>query len=82
MATEYAPHGRATLSVASLAGGSARYINDIRSRTTVRNLTPEEIHDIGLREIERIQAAMLTIARHEGFADLASFRESLKSNPR
>jgi uncharacterized protein (DUF885 family) len=82
VATEYAPHGRATLSVASLAGGSARYINDIRSRTTVRNLTPEEIHDIGLREIERIQAAMLTIARHEGFADLASFRESLKSNPR
>jgi uncharacterized protein (DUF885 family) len=80
--TEYAPHGRTTLSVASLPGGKQRYLNDIRSRTTVSNLGPEEIHAIGLREIERIQADMLAIARHEGFPDLASFRESLKTNPK
>ena len=67
--------------VASLPGGKDRYLNDIRSRTTVSNLTPDQIHQIGLKEIDRIQAEMLAIAHKEGFADLASFRESLKTNP-
>jgi uncharacterized protein (DUF885 family) len=82
IATEYAPHGRTVLSIESLPGGKERYLNDIRSRTTVTNLTPAQIHAIGLQEIERIQADMLTIAKREGFADLASFRDSLKTNPK
>ena len=82
IAADYAPHGRAALSVASLPGGKNRYLNDIRSRTTVSTLTPAEIHRIGLREIERIQADMLGIARKQGFADLKSFRESLETNPK
>jgi uncharacterized protein (DUF885 family) len=82
MATEYAPYGRTTLAVTSLPGGEQRYLNDIHSRTTLGNLTPDQIHAIGLREIERIQAEMLAIAHQEGFADLAAFRESLKTNPR
>jgi uncharacterized protein (DUF885 family) len=80
IAADYAPHGRTTLSIASLPGGKERYLNDIRSRTTVSNLTPDQIHQIGLKEIERIQADMLVIARKEGFADLASFRASLATN--
>jgi uncharacterized protein (DUF885 family) len=59
-----------------------RYVNDINSRTTVTKLTPKEIHQIGLREIERIEEEMRAIAHQEGFADLASFRESLKTNPK
>lgn len=82
MATEYAPSGRTTLAVTSLPGGEQRYLNDIRSRTTLSNLTPDQIHQLGLREIERIQAEMLDIAHKAGFSDLASFRESLKTNPR
>jgi uncharacterized protein (DUF885 family) len=82
IATDYTPHGRTALSIASLPGGKQRYLNDIRSRTTVSSLTPAQIHQIGLREIERIQADMLVIARKEGFADLASFRESVKTNPK
>ena len=82
IATEYAPHGRTTLSVTSLPGGEARYINDIRARTTVSDKTPDEIHQLGLREMAKIQADMLVIAKKEGFADLASFRESLKTNPK
>jgi uncharacterized protein (DUF885 family) len=81
IAKEYAPHGRITLAVTSLPGGKARYQNDIRARTTT-DLTPEEIHKIGLSEIARIEADMLVIAKKEGFADLASFRESLKTNPK
>ena len=82
IATEYAPNGRTTLAVTSLPGGEERYLNDIRSRTTISTLTPDQIHEIGLREIDRIEADMLVIAHREGFADLASYRESLKSNSR
>jgi uncharacterized protein (DUF885 family) len=80
IATEYAPQGRTTLSVDSLPGGKQRYLNDIRSRTTISTLSPAQIHAIGLHEIERIQGEMLVIARAQGFADVASFRESLKTN--
>jgi uncharacterized protein (DUF885 family) len=80
VAAEYAPQGRSTLSVTSLPGGKERYLNDIRSRTTISTLSPEKIHAIGLHEIERIQGEMLIIAKSQGFADVASFRDSLKTN--
>jgi uncharacterized protein (DUF885 family) len=79
--TEYAPEGRTTLSITSLADGEKRYENDIHGRTTTR-MKPDEIHQLGLREIDRIQAEMTAIAKKEGFADLASFRASLKTNPK
>jgi uncharacterized protein (DUF885 family) len=78
---EYAPEGRTTLSITSLADGEKRYENDIYGRTTTR-MKPDEIHQLGLREIDRIQAEMTAIARKEGFADLASFRASIKINPK
>jgi uncharacterized protein (DUF885 family) len=78
---QYAPFGRTTLSVESLPGGEKRYLNDIRSRTTLSKLTPDQIHQIGLHEIERIQAEMLALAQHAGFADLAAFRAAAKNNP-
>jgi uncharacterized protein (DUF885 family) len=79
--TEYAPQGRTTLAVTSLADGERRYQNDIYGRTTT-HMTPDEIHQLGLREIDRIQAEMLAIAKKQGFADLVSFRASLKTNPK
>lgn len=81
IATVYAPQGRTNLAASSLPNGKARYQNEIRSRTTT-DLTPEEIHAIGLKEIDRIEAEMTAIAHKEGFSDLASFRESLKTNPK
>jgi uncharacterized protein (DUF885 family) len=79
--TEYAPQGRTALAITSLPDGEKRYQNDIYARTTTR-MTPDEIHQLGLREMDRIQAEMLVIAKKEGFADLASFRASLKTNPK
>ena len=79
--TEYAPQGRTTLAITSLTDGEKRYENDIYGRTTT-HMTPDEIHELGLREIERIEAEMTAIAKKEGFADLASFRASLKTNPK
>src|SRR5215467_12657118 len=79
--TEYAPQGRTTLSITSLPDGQKRYENDIYARTTTR-MSAEEIHQLGLREMDRIEAEMLAIAKKEGFSDLASFRASLKANAR
>jgi uncharacterized protein (DUF885 family) len=79
--TEYAPAGRAMLSVTSLPDGEKRYQNDIYARTTT-HMAPDEIHQLGLHEIDRIQAEMTAIAKKEGFADLALFRASLKTNPK
>ena len=77
--TDYAPEGRTTLAVTSLPDGEKRYQNDIYGRTTT-HMTPDEIHQLGLREVDRIQAEMTVIAKKEGFTDLASFRASLKTN--
>jgi uncharacterized protein (DUF885 family) len=77
--TEYAPEGRTALAVTSLPDGQKRYENDIYGRTTT-HMKPDEIHQLGLREIDRIQTEMMAIAKKEGFADLAAFRASLKTN--
>jgi uncharacterized protein (DUF885 family) len=79
--TDYAPQGRTALSITSLPDGQKRYENDIYARTTT-HMTADEIHQLGLREIDRIEAEMTAIAKKEGFADLASFRTSLKTNPK
>ncbi len=79
--TEYAPQGRTTLSITSLPDGQKRYEHDIYARTTT-HMTAEQIHQIGLREIDRIEGEMTAIAKKEGFPDLASFRASLKTNPK
>jgi uncharacterized protein (DUF885 family) len=81
LSKEYAPQGRTGLAITSLPDGQKRYQNDIYGRTTT-HMTPDEIHQLGLREIERIQAEMIGIAKKQGFPDLASFRASLKTNPK
>ena len=78
---EYAPQGRTALAITSLPDGQKRYQNDIYGRTTT-HMTADEIHQLGLREIERIQAEMMVIAKKAGFADLAAYRASLKTNPK
>src|ERR1051325_5285324 len=78
---EYAPQGRTALAITSLPDGQKRYQNDIYGRTTT-HMTADEIHQLGLREMERIQGEMLVIAKKAGFADLAAYRASLKSNPK
>lgn len=82
IAAEYAPHGRTALAVNSLPDGERRYRNDIRGATSVSNLTPSQIHRMGLREIERIEAEELALAHKAGFADLDAFRKSVATNPR
>lgn len=78
---DYAPHGRASISISSLPDGKHRYEVAVREMTTT-NMTPAEIHQLGLDEVKRITAEMTAIAHKAGFKDLASFRESIKTDPK
>jgi uncharacterized protein (DUF885 family) len=77
----YIPAGRTEPGVAALPDG-AKYYQFLIRRTTTTELTAEQIHQIGLDEVKRDEAEMLAIAQKLGFADLASFRASLKTNPK
>ena len=78
---DYAPHGRTTISVSTLPDGKHRYEVAVRNQTTT-NLTPAQIHQIGLDEIKRITAEMTDIAHKAGYKDLAAFRDAIKSDPK
>lgn len=77
---EYAPKGRADIGLWSLPRGDERYRRAIRSHTTT-DMQPEEIHQLGLREVARIEVEQMAIAKGFGFKDLKSFNESLNKNP-
>jgi len=81
IAIDYAPKGRTEPGVWSLANGDALYRYDIRVLTTT-NMDPEQIHEIGLKEVERIEGEELAIAKKLGFSDLKSFRAELKNDPK
>jgi uncharacterized protein (DUF885 family) len=81
LAEEYAPKGRAQEGIWSLANGDALYRFAIRQQTTT-SMDPETIHQLGLREVERIEAEQLAIAKKLGYSDLKTFRDSLKSIPK
>jgi uncharacterized protein (DUF885 family) len=76
---KYAPAGRTEVGMWSLPNGVARYAFRARQSTTT-NLTPEEIHKIGLGEVARLEGEMLTIAKSLGFNDLKSFNASIEKN--
>jgi uncharacterized protein (DUF885 family) len=79
VAKDYAPHGRSQPGVWDLPNGEAIYRFDVEQMTTTEK-TPQQIHDLGLAEVKRIEGEMTVIAKSQGFADLASFRASLKTN--
>jgi len=81
VADDYAPHGRSQPGVWDLPNGDAIYRYDVEQMTTT-NETPGQIHEIGLAEVKRIEGEMTKIAHAQGFKDLASFRASLKTNPK
>jgi uncharacterized protein (DUF885 family) len=81
LAADYAPKGRMEPGVSSLPNGGALYRFDISLQTTT-TMDPEAIHQLGLKEVARIEGEELAIAKKLGFKDLQSFRASLKSDPK
>ena len=81
LATEYAPNGRTDFGIWALPNGDALYRFWVRSQTTT-TMDPEAIHQLGLKEVARIEGEQLAVAKKLGFPDLKSFRVSLKTNPK
>jgi prolyl oligopeptidase len=79
MQTTYAPKVRAGTGISTMPGGAEAYRILIR-RLTTTNATPEEIHKIGLAEVDRIEAEMLAIARQTGFQGSVSELEVKLAN--
>ena len=78
---EYAPKGRTAISVESLPDGKRRYAEAVKAMTTV-DITPEAVHELGLKEVARITAEMAKLAQAQGYKDLASFRAAINSDPK
>ncbi len=79
--TEYDPKGRNELSIETLPDGKRRYAEAVKLMTTL-NVTPAEVHELGLKEVERITAEMTKLAQTQGHKDLASFRAAINSDPK
>jgi uncharacterized protein (DUF885 family) len=78
---EYDPKGRNELSIESLPDGKRRYAEAVKMMTTL-NVTPAEVHELGLKEVKRITAEMTKLAQAQGHKDLASFRAAINSDPK
>ncbi|MEK7728233.1 MAG: DUF885 domain-containing protein [candidate division KSB1 bacterium] len=81
MTEEYIPHARMSIAASELPNGAAYYAQCIKNFTTLA-LTPEEIHQTGLREVARIHAEMLEVIKQTGFTgDFAAFLKFLRTDP-
>ena len=78
---DYLPRARDSVGMSDLPGGADWYATLVR-HTTTTDLTPEEIHRIGLDEVASIQEEMRQVMAEVGFAgDLPEFFEYLKTEP-
>ncbi|MEQ8772059.1 MAG: DUF885 domain-containing protein, partial [Erythrobacter sp.] len=79
---EYAPACRTgTPGVLATPGGKEYYAYRVRSFTTTTDMTPDEVHRLGLAEVARIRAEMERVAEGAGFASRAAFIEHLRTDP-
>ena len=76
---DYVPHGRSDVGMWALPDGVARYNARIKQATTTE-LTADQIHDIGLAEVARIEREQAAIGKKLGFADFAAFKRHVRGN--
>ncbi|BFI94514.1 MAG: DUF885 family protein [Rhodanobacter sp.] len=78
---EYVPQARTTLAAEALPDGKAYYRQQLREYTTL-DLTPEQIHQIGLQQVAKIHAEMLEVMKQTGFkGSFADFLNYLRTDP-
>jgi uncharacterized protein (DUF885 family) len=80
--TTYIPAARDTVGISQAPGGGAMYAFLVKHMTTT-NYTPEQIHEIGLKEVARIQSEMLKIRQQLNFTGTAEeFSDQVLNSPR
>ena len=81
MRDEYLPKARTTLAASTMPDGDTFYQAMIEKFTTL-TLTARQIHDIGLKEVARIQAEMEAVKQQAGFkGTMAEFFTFLRTDP-
>ena len=79
---EYLPRTREAIGLSALPEGAEWYAWNVRRMTTT-DLTPEQIHQLGLSEVARLRAEMEQVKAQAGFkGSLAEFFHFLRTDPR
>jgi uncharacterized protein (DUF885 family) len=79
---EYLPATRASVGLGAMPGGDRLYAYLVQASTTT-DLTPDQIHRIGLDEVRRIQAEMEAVKQQVGFeGTLQQFFEHIRTDPK
>jgi uncharacterized protein (DUF885 family) len=82
LANTYVPRARESIAMSDLPDGKAWYAFELRNHTTT-DLTPEQIHELGLAEVRRIRKEMETLIAATGFSgSFADFSRFLRTDPR
>lgn len=82
IAKDYLPACRDTVALSALPDGEAWYAYNVRNQTTT-DLSPAQIHQIGLDEVARIHAEMRQVIQEVGFeGDLPDFFQFVKTDKR
>ncbi|HEX4039802.1 MAG TPA: DUF885 domain-containing protein [Acidobacteriaceae bacterium] len=77
----YIPAGRADPGAWSLPDGDAYYAFLVKQSTTT-DLTPAQIHQIGVDQVAQDEAAMLVIAKKLGYPATDALRAAMKADPK
>ncbi|NJB72602.1 uncharacterized protein (DUF885 family) [Saonia flava] len=78
---KYLPAGTETSGIGALPNGQETYQYLIKYHTTT-NMTPKEIHELGLTEVERISAEMEKVKEQVGFkGELKAFFDFVRNSP-
>jgi uncharacterized protein (DUF885 family) len=82
IANEYLPKTRASVGLGDMPGGDKLYAYLVEASTTT-NLTPDQIHKIGLAEVARLQAEMEKVKAEVGFTGtLQEFFVHIRTDPK
>ncbi|HYH47708.1 MAG TPA: DUF885 family protein, partial [Thermoanaerobaculia bacterium] len=82
LAETYVPRARESIALSALPDGDALYVFQLRTSTTT-DLSPEQIHQLGLSEVRRIRGEMEALIAATGFrGSFAEFSTYLRTDPR
>lgn len=78
---DYIPHARTKPGIWANTGGDACYVHLVKSFTTT-DLTPDQVYQMGLADVARIEPQLLAVVHKLGYNDLHSFHAALVNNPK
>lgn len=81
LAAQYIPNARKDAGIWATKDGDACYAYLVQSYTTT-DMTPEQVYQMGVADVARIEPQLLAVVRQLGYKDLRSLHEALVNNPK